>query len=167
MIPELFYRFQKKKAATCALPAQNSSELTWQPRVLCLLRIAQNSMSYFNRRRECFAAVNILCTNSVQDCLKEKATKPQDWSPDRLPLDTNRIWNTKRCLACKTPPTSKTEGPGGGWSTQEIKFIITSLVIPAVSSKQKIIKYLSFCFIAPRRIICLHSVVILTFQVTQ
>lgn len=152
-MPELFYRFQKKKRL---------------PRVLCLLRIAQNSMSYFNRRRECFAAVvNILCTNSVQDCLKEKTTKPQDWSPDRLPLDTHRIWNTKRCLACKTPPTSKTEGPGGGWSTQEIKFIITSLVIPAVSSKQKIIKYLSFCFIAPRRITCLHSVVILTFQVTQ
>lgn len=27
MLPELFYRFQKKKAAMCALPAQNGSEL--------------------------------------------------------------------------------------------------------------------------------------------
>lgn len=40
-------------------------------------------------------------------------------------------------------------------------------MILAVSSRQKIIKYLSFYFILPRGVICLYSIVVLTFQVMQ
>lgn len=40
-------------------------------------------------------------------------------------------------------------------------------MIQAVSSRQKIIKYLSFYFILPGGVICLYSIVVLTFQVMQ
>lgn len=57
IMPALFYRFPNEKTATCVLAAQNS-------------------MTFFNRRRETFVAIiNILWTNAAQDCLKEKATK--------------------------------------------------------------------------------------------
>lgn len=56
-MPALFYKFPREKTAMC-------------------VSAAQNSMTFFNRRRESFVAiVNILWTNSVQDCLKEKAMK--------------------------------------------------------------------------------------------
>lgn len=72
-MPLWFYRFPREMAAMCAVAAYSS-------------------MTYFNRRRKSFVAViNILWTNSVQDCLKEKATKIQDQSLDRLLLDMHRI----------------------------------------------------------------------------
>jgi len=60
-----------------------------------------------------------------------------------------------------------TEGPEGGWSSQKVIKFIISLLILAVSLRQKIIKDLLFSFILPGGIIQFYSVVVLTCQIMQ
>lgn len=93
-MPALFYRFPMEKTARCVLASQNS-------------------MTFFNRRRE---RVRLLLSIFFGYLLEEKATKIYNQSLNILLTKHAQAMKHKRCLVCKPAPIIKIERPQGGWS---------------------------------------------------